>query len=146
MKLGRLLSVALAAVLVASVAFAQSKTTTAPKPGQPGQKGNFRARSTMGPNFFEKLKLSPTQKTKIEAIMNDTRKKFEALRNQKLTEDQRRTKFKTLRDDQMKKIDAVLTAAQRKQLVDMRKKAQAEWKKKGGTFGAPEHAGKGGGL
>lgn len=146
MKLGRLLSVALAAVLVASVAFAQSKTTTAPKPGQPGQKGGFQGRRGMGPNFFEKLKLTPTQKTKIEAIMNDTRKKFEALRNQKLTEDQRRTKFRTLRDDQMKKIDAVLTAAQRKQLADMRKKMEADWKKKGGPAGAPKPGGKGGGL
>lgn len=139
MKFGKLVVVALVASLFASLALAQGKpavgsgTKGAPKGGPQGRGG-------MG--FYEKLNLTPAQKTKIEAIFKAMRTKSEALRNQKLTEDQRRQKFMALRTETQNKVNAVLTPAQRKQLEAMRKKMMEDWKKNGGKGGP---GGRGGG-
>ncbi len=146
-RISTILAVCAASVALFVSAYSQAKPGGAKPPGTASQKnwqGGMRRGPGMGMGMFDKLNLTPAQKTKLKALQEAQMKQFQALRNQKLTEDQRRAKMKALHDDWMKKVDAILTPAQRKQLADMRKKAMEQFKNRGGGT-KPAPGGKGGG-
>jgi len=71
---------------------------------------------------LEQLNLSASQKSKIKAILEDSRAKAKAISdNKSLTEDQKRAKHMELRKQTMEKAQAVLTAEQKAKLEKLRK-------------------------
>jgi len=95
-----------------------------PVMAQPGagaaQKGG--ARLGQGPrrDFAKELGLSPAQIGHIKAIQSAAMGKMRALQsNKSLAPDARRARFKALLADNMTKINAVLTPAQRQKMAKM---------------------------
>jgi Spy/CpxP family protein refolding chaperone len=85
----------------------------------------------------EQLKLTDAQKPKVKAVLEESQKKMEALRGQDMTPEQRREKFTAMREEEAKKLNAILTPEQQEKMKSMRE----EMRKKGG-FGEKKGEGK----
>ncbi len=98
---------------------ARVKTRSQPSANNPS--GQPRHRMSFADAMQKKLsrvKLTSTQKTKTDAILKDFSKRHTAIRNdQKLDPAKLRAKSNDLKGQTMKKIEAVLTPAQRKEFA-----------------------------
>jgi len=81
---------------------------TKTRQGRPGRDG--RGGQEYINKMAEDLKLTDEQKTKVEKVMTEQREKMRGARD--LSEDQRREKFKTMREEMDKKMKEILTAEQ----------------------------------
>jgi len=110
---------------VASASMAQDQ-----KAGQDTKKGGRQNIEQRLNTMAEELKLTPDQKTKVKALLEDQAKKMEASRSemQNLTQEERRTKMQASREEMNKKMKEILTAEQ----YTKYEKQRAEMRKKGG--------------
>jgi len=117
---------------VASAGMAQDQ-----KAGQEGKKGRQNVEQRLN-TMAEELKLTAEQKSKVKALLEDQAKKMEAMRGemQNLSQEERRAKMQTNREEMNKKMKEILTADQytkyEAQRAEMRKKGEGkgEGKKK----------------
>jgi Spy/CpxP family protein refolding chaperone len=72
------------------------------------------------------LTLTDDQKPKVKAVLEETSKSMQGLRD--LPQDERRTKMQSIREEETKKLNAILTPDQQAKYAKM----QEEMKKKGG--------------
>lgn len=87
--------------------------------------------------MFESLGLTSAQRAKIGAILSASRKQMEAMRdNPKMSREDQRTKMRSMMEGNMKKIEAILTPAQRAKMQSMRPRGGP-----GGFGGGPGGAG-----
>lgn len=61
----------------------------------------------------EQLELTPEQKEKVLQINLETAKKMDLINNDKLTQEERRSKMRTLREDNKAAVEAILTEDQK---------------------------------
>jgi Spy/CpxP family protein refolding chaperone len=99
--------------------------------GRAGQRGQAIERLKAA---LEKLDLTADQKTRIDAILAETRTKLQALRGEAKTEgkDQGREEVKAIIKDARKQIAAVLTPEQKAKWKQMKDKFQEKRDAKGG--------------
>jgi Spy/CpxP family protein refolding chaperone len=121
----RILTGALALVLFAGAAQAQTKKDTA----------SFHHRHEM---MAQQLNLTADQQAKLKSIHDAQRKEMEALKTKSLTADQSREQRRALHKKYQEQMQSVLTPAQKDQM----KKLQAERKEKGGRKGEWKKGGK----
>jgi len=109
---------------VASAGMAQDQ-----KAGE-GRKNGRQNVETRLNTMAEELKLTAEQKTKVKALLEDQAKKAEAMRGelQNLSQEERRAKMQTSREEMNKKMKEILTAEQYTKYEAQR----AEMRKKGG--------------
>jgi Spy/CpxP family protein refolding chaperone len=109
---------------VASAGMAQDQ-----KAGQDAKKGRQNVEQRLN-TMAEELKLTAEQKTKVKALLEDQAKKMEAMRGemQNLSQEERRAKMQTNREEMNKKMKEILTADQYTKYEAQR----AEMRKKGG--------------
>jgi len=95
-----------------------------------------------GPNrmqneqMMKDLNLTDVQKEQMKKNMQEMRAKMEDLRNNTtLSEDDRRTQMKALREEQKTKMDALLTPEQKEKWQAARKKMMEERKNNPNGFG-----------
>jgi Spy/CpxP family protein refolding chaperone len=111
---------------VASAGMAQDQ-----KAGQEGKKGRQNVEQRLN-TMAEELKLTAEQKTKVKALLEDQAKKMEAMRGemQNLSQEERRAKMQTNREEMNKKMKEILTADQytkyEAQRAEMRKKGEGK--------------------
>lgn len=103
---------------------ASAGPTQKPGQGMTGPGGGPGGQGGRGMRFLQRmgdeLNLTAAQKAKLQPIAKASREKMMALRDdQTLTEDQRRAKFKAIRDERNKKIAAILTPAQKKKFAEI---------------------------
>jgi len=132
-----ILSIALA--LGGLLALSSASNAQDQKAGQEGKKGRQNIEQRLN-TMAEELKLTAEQKTKVKALLEDQAKKMEAMRGemQNLSQEERRAKMQTNREEMNKKMKEILTAEQftkyEAQRAEMRKKGegkgQGEGKKK----------------
>jgi Spy/CpxP family protein refolding chaperone len=68
------------------------------------------------------LELTDAQKAKIKPIMEQSQQRAKKVRADKsLSREQKRAKMKAIHEDSWKKINPILTVAQRKKVAEMRK-------------------------
>ena len=102
-----------------------TKAGKAGKAGK-GQRGGMRGGAM---RMMKELNLTDAQKSKLKPIMESQRDEMKELREDTtLDRKAKMAKMKTLREATEKKIDAVLTADQRKKLVAIKAKMKAERK------------------
>lgn len=81
--------------------------------------------------MFSKLNLTDAQKTQITAIMQSTREKVKAVKQDStLSDDAKKTQITALRKDSRQQILALLTPEQQQQLKEMRKQCPRGQKEK----------------
>jgi Spy/CpxP family protein refolding chaperone len=104
-----------------------------------GRRGGPRGGARMMQRMADELKLTSSQKTKIQSIMRESRERGRKIReNKSLSEEQKRKKMFENRDATKKRMDAVLTSTQKKKLAEMRKQMRARrGQNGGGQFGGP---------
>ena len=91
-----------------------------------GQRGGMRGGAM---RMMKELNLTDAQKARLKPIMETQRDEMKKLREDTtLDRKAKMAKMKTLRDATEKKVDAVLTADQRKKLVAIKAKMKAERK------------------
>lgn len=94
-------------------------------PGGPGGPGGQRRMMSVDDRIkrmAKDLNLTPVQQKKLKPIMEAGAKKGKDLfENKKLTDQQKRDAFTKLRDENRKKVEAILTADQKKKYEEMRK-------------------------
>ena len=97
------------------------------KDGKPGKgMGGMRGG---GMRMMKDLNLTDAQKAKLKPIMESQRTQMKAIREDtKLDSKAKMAKMKTMRDGMEKKVNAILTADQRKKLVAIKAKMKAERK------------------
>jgi Spy/CpxP family protein refolding chaperone len=130
MKFNRLLFIAalgastLGATFASQPVYAEGGKGTA-KGTFEGRRGGRRDGGRMMERMAKELNLSAGQKTKIQAIMKESRERGRKIReNKSLSEDQKRAKMRENREATRKRMDAVLTATQKKKLAVMRTQMQ----------------------
>ena len=124
----RALSLTLIAALGASTLVSISQPASAEKKAGQTQKQNGRMEA-----MEKRLNLTADQKTRLKAIMTESRQQSKAVRNDKvLTETQKKEKMRTIRKDSREKMNAVLTETQRKEFDKMRRENR-------GQKGGPRH-------
>lgn len=106
--------------------------------GRGGGPGRGRGRGMMMERWSKELGLTEKQKASMRKVMDESRAKSEKIRNDKnLSDSQKREKMKAHHENTRKRMNAILTPAQRKKAEKMR----ADWRKnhKGGPggFGGP---------
>jgi periplasmic protein CpxP/Spy len=106
------------------------------KEGKKGGKRGFSVEQRMD-RMSEQLKLTNEQKPKVKAVLEETDKKFQELRNDtSIPQDQRREKMQPLMQEQDKKLKAILTSEQyekwQKGREEMRRNRPGGEKKDGG--------------
>jgi Spy/CpxP family protein refolding chaperone len=116
MKLGKL---CVLAGLALAVLLAGATMATAQDNNGGGKKGGMR-----GPSIEQlktDLKLTDEQVPKVQAVLDDTRKKMQALRDDSaLSQDDRRAKMTTIREEQTKKMKEILKPDQFEKYQAMR--------------------------
>lgn len=119
--LGGLVSLAMVAALAIPVALAKHNPTQATQtPSREAMRDKLQAE-------VESLNLADDQKSKVKSIFADARTKRQAIMNDSsLTDDQRKSKMKDLRDDTMSKVNAVLTPDQQIELKSKLEAARAK--------------------
>jgi Spy/CpxP family protein refolding chaperone len=101
-----------------------------------GPYGGPRGGGRMMERMADELKLTSSQKTKIQTIMKDSRERARKIHeNKSLSEDQKRTKMMENRAATKKRMDAVLTSTQKKKLAEMRKQMRERRRQNGGPGG-----------
>jgi Spy/CpxP family protein refolding chaperone len=123
MKLARTF-VLFATSLLGAAAFAQQNPPPSPPPGggdQPqGQRRGMPSVDDQVKMLSDRLNLTADQQTKIKPILEDQRTQAQALRkDDSLSDDDRRTKMRALRESTNSKIRDVLTDDQKKQFDEM---------------------------
>lgn len=128
-KIGLLTTASLALLCLASGASAIARAQNPPTPPaqEPGQ-----TQAGPGKNWDRdadlndpKLNLSDDQKTQIKKLRENQHAQLQALRNDSsLSEDQKREKFRQIRQDTNKQIEGLLTPDQRKLWAEKQK----EWR------------------
>lgn len=90
----------------------------AKKPGAQKRGARRNSMAMMAKNFG----LTEAQMKRIKPIMDQSRERSMKVRADKsLTPEQKRTKLRAIRTESMKKIEPILTPAQRKQMAEMRR-------------------------
>ena len=118
-KMGLLTALVLGGLVVCSnMAFAQDA-------GKKGGKRGFSPEQQLE-RMNEQLKLTDAQKPKVKAVLEETSKKRQELGD--VPQDQRREKYQALRDEENKKLKAILTSEQ----YEKWQKAMEEMRSKGG--------------
>lgn len=107
-------------VILFAIGAANAQTTTPSK-----QHEGHRKEQRMG--GYDNLNLTADQKAKMKTLHADLKKQMEDLKNQKLTDAERKTQMQQLHQQQQQRMEAILTADQKAQL----EKNKAEWKAKG---------------
>lgn len=116
-------SLALTAMFGLGVAIAAPQNA-APQ-DQPAQNGHWAGRRQADPqkevqHLTKKLNLTSDQQSQILSILQNRQQQMEQLRNDSsLSQDDRRAKFRSIREDSETKIHAVLNDTQKKQYDDM---------------------------
>lgn len=123
----RILTGALALVLFAGAAQAQTKKDTAGFHHRQGHE-----------MMTKELNLTADQQAKMKSIHDAQRKEMESLKTKSLTAEQSKEQRKTLHKKYHEQMQSVLTPAQKDQM----KKLQAERKEKAGRKGGPKKNGK----
>jgi len=122
-KLSLIAAVALGGLLACStVAMAQDTTNATPKKGG---KNRFTVEQRME-RMSTDLNLTDAQKPKVKAVLEDSSKAMQGLRD--LPQDERRPKMQSIREDETKKLKDILTPDQMEKYTKM----LDEMKKKGG--------------
>ncbi len=108
------------------------------KAGKGGQRG--------GMKMMQELNLTDAQKAKLKPIMEAQRDKMKAMREDTTMDRKAKmTKMKAMRDEMEEKVNAILTADQKKKLAEMKAKAKREaGGKDGAAKGKRADAGKAG--
>jgi periplasmic protein CpxP/Spy len=119
-KLSLIIAVALGSLVACSLVSAQEAGKDAAKKGKRG----FSAEQRLE-RMSTELKLTDEQKPKVKAVLEDSSKKMQGLRD--LPQDERRTKMQDIRTEENKKFKEILTPDQ----LEKYKKMQEEMKKKG---------------
>jgi len=117
-------------------------------PGGPGGQGGQRRMSLDDrlKRMAKDLNLTPAQQKKLKPIMEAGAKKGkEIFENKKLTDQQKGDAFKKLRDENRKKIEAILTPDQKKKYEEMRKQRMNRGPGGPGGFGQRGPGGPGAG-
>jgi Spy/CpxP family protein refolding chaperone len=142
MKFNRLFLIAalgtstLAISLAGQTAFAEGGAKGSYNGTYEGRRGGPHGGGRMMERMADELKLTSSQKTKIQAIMKESRERGRKIReNKSLTEDQKRTWMLENRTATKKRMDAVLTSTQKKKLAEMRKQMRAHRGPNGGPRG-----------
>lgn len=143
-----------ATLVVGAAAFAQvggssqggSKPGGQGGPGGPGGQMRMRTPEERVERLAKSLNLNAIQKKKILAIYKASGDKGKALfEDKKMTEAQKRAAFDKMRDENAKKIKAVLTKDQAKKFDEMRQRGRGPGGPGGpGGMGRPGGPGKGG--
>ena len=95
-----------------------------------------------GIKMMKELNLTDAQKAKLKPIMQAQRDKMMAMRADTTTDRKTKmAKMKAMRAETEKKVNAILTPAQQKQLADIQAKMKAERKNSAGKNG--KRAGRG---
>ena len=128
---------ALALVLTATAAQAQTNDNGAQKPKREMRKGH-------GP-AMDKLNLTDAQKAQMKTMMENRRNEMQALKNSDLPKDQLKEKRKAIAEKYRTQIQSMLTPEQKQQMQQMRaqrgdkaQKGQHKW-----NIGGKAKAGKG---
>lgn len=112
----RIFMSAFALMLVTAAVHAQTDTTRGPRrEWRQGQE-----------DMYQQLNLTTDQQAKVKALREDFQKQVQDLRSQNLSEDDRRTKMQTLRQQQRTQMDAILTPDQKTQLDKLRSQRQEQ--------------------
>jgi Spy/CpxP family protein refolding chaperone len=120
-KLSLIAALALGGLLAFSTV-AMAQDTTAPKKGGKNRMSVEQRLERMS----TELNLTDAQKPKVKAVLEETGKQFQGLRD--LPQDERRTKMQSIREDETKKLKEILTPDQMEKYTKM----MEEMKKKGG--------------
>lgn len=113
--------------------------------GGPGGPGGMRRQmpspSDRVKQMTKMLNLTPAQQKKLLPVYEASGKKFKALmEDKKMNEQQKREAFQKMRDENRKKVAAILTPAQLKKLDEMRKSMRGPGGPGGRGPGAPAGA------
>ena len=130
-----LLSTALTLALAGTAAFAQQAQPTLPENSSPNANAPYHHRGHHAPNpqkqaemISKKLNLSADQTAKLTPILADRQQKTQALfQDQSLTQDQRRTQMKAIRENTQQQLATVLSPDQMQQLKTMRHGHRGGW-------------------
>jgi len=129
------LSLAFAGFAFAASAQTDRVVQSAPDNGQIRTRGGNPMRM-QNEQMMKDLNLTDVQKEQMKKNMQEMRAKMEDLRNNTtLSEDDKRTQMKSLRDEQKAKMDALLTPEQKEKWEAARKKMMEERKNNPGGFG-----------
>ncbi len=123
-KLSLIAALALGGLLAFST-IAMAQDTGAKKDAKKGGKNRFSAEQRLE-RMNADLKLTDEQKPKVKAVLEETSKGMQGLRD--VPQDERRQKMQTIRETETKKLKEILTPDQ----MEKYKKAQDEMKKKYG--------------
>ena len=74
------------------------------------------------------LKLTDEQKPKVKAVLEETGKQYQGLRD--LPQDERRTKMQSIREEENKKLKAILTPDQMEKYTKMQEEMKKGGRKK----------------
>ena len=110
-------------VLFAGLTFVQaSQEQQAPTPDKhAGMHHNVESVDQLLQTLSEKLNLSDDQKAKIKPILQDQMQQMKAVRaDSSLSEEQKRTKIKSIHDSSHDRLNAVLTPEQQAKLGQMK--------------------------
>jgi Spy/CpxP family protein refolding chaperone len=130
-----LIIMAVAGVLALSSS-SQAQTNTPPggRQGQGGGGARGRGAEQQLQQFSEQLKLTDAQKPKVKAALEEQVKKLQDLRaDTTLSQQDRRTKMQTIRDDFGKQMKEILTADQYKKFEEIQQ--QNRGRRQGGAGG-----------
>ena len=131
-----------AALLCTPSVFGADEKPAAPPPGRQGQGGGQRGagvsqrQQEFMKKMAEELKLTDEQKKKVEANQKAQLEKTAKLRQDtSLSQEDRRAKMKTIRDESDKKMKEILTADQFPKWQKMREEQAQAMRQRGGQGG-----------
>jgi Spy/CpxP family protein refolding chaperone len=108
-----------------------AKSGTYARPYGYGQRGGGHMMERMA----QELKLTGSQKTRLQKIMKESRDHRQQIRDSKsLSQTQKRQKMRENSEATRKRIDAILTPGQRKKLAAMRAQMRSQHRQNGGQF------------
>ena len=111
----RILICGLALFVVTASVHAQSDTAKAPHQQQHKSKHH---------GVYSQLGLTADQQAKVKSLNDDFKKQRDALKTQKLTEDERNAGMKALRNQHQTAVEALLTPVQKEQLAKIKSERQ----------------------
>jgi Spy/CpxP family protein refolding chaperone len=116
-KLSLIAALALGGLLACSTIAMAQDTNATPKKG--GKRGMPTVEQRLD-RMTTELSLTDEQKPKVKAVLEETGKDMQALRD--LPQDERRPKMQSIREDETKKLKAILTPDQMDKLSKMQEK------------------------
>jgi periplasmic protein CpxP/Spy len=141
MKLTRTF-VLLVTSLLGAAAFAQQNPAPPPPSGGDQPQGQRRGMPSVDDQvkmMSDRLNLTPDQQTKIKPVLEDQRTQAQALRkDESLSDDDRRSKMRTLRESTNSKIRDVLTDDQKKQFDEMQQQMRDRGRPQPGGDNPPQ--------